>query len=157
LRRYVAPRMRDVEVFPQAARRKRHLLESDGTGVLRLEPDILVEGPGVRLVMDTKWKLLALGRRGRGGVAEGDLYQLYAYTRRYGSQRSVLLYPYTPGLQARDFDVLDAAGKLSGEHIAVRHIRLHRNLNQEREQQALADELEAIVREGLGLPPTNTE
>ena len=151
LRRYVTRRLPEVEVLPHAGRHKRHLMDCEGQGVLRLEPDLLVHGPdGRRLVMDTKWKLLSPGRRGRGGVAEADLYQLYAYTRRYGCARSVLLYPFTSGLEPRDFDVLDAAGD-RGERVAVRHVRLHRNLQQESARAELADELEDVLREGLGL------
>lgn len=151
LRRDVIHRLVGVELFPQASQHKRHLMESNGSGVLRLEPDLLVHGPaGQRLVMDTKWKLLSAGRRGRGGVADTDLYQLYAYTRRYGCARSVLLYPFTAGLEPRDFDILDAAGE-PGERVAIRQVRLHRNLHHESERVALADELEAILREGLGL------
>lgn len=155
LRRYVAPRIEGAEVLPHGGRHKRHLMECDGAGVLRLEPDVLVEGPGARrLVMDTKWKLLSPGSRGRGGVAEADLYQLHAYTRRYGCKRSVLVYPHTSGLEPRDFDVLDAEGR-PRERVAVRHVRLHRNLHQDAERVALADELEEIVREGLGLAVTD--
>ncbi len=151
LRRYVAPALEGVEVLAQGGAHKLHLMASEGLGVLRLEPDLLVFGPGGRrLVMDTKWKLLAPGRRGRGGVAETDLYQLFAYTRRYGCPRSVLLYPHTPGLEPRDFDVLDAQGA-SQERVAIRQVRLHRNLHQEAERSSLAKELADILREGLGL------
>lgn len=153
LGRYVVPGLDGVRVFPQAAQHRLHLLESDGAGVLRLEPDLLVEGPDSRLVMDTKWKLLAPTQRGRGGVSEADLYQLFAYTRRFGCKRSVLLYPYTLGLKPRDFDIVDATGAHSGERVAVRHVRLHRNLHEESERRALAAELEAVVREGLLLAP----
>ncbi len=154
LRRYVAPRLVDVQILPHAGQHKRYLMESDGAGVLRLEPDLLVLGSeGRRLVIDTKWKLLAPGRRGRGGVAEADLYQLYAYTRRYGCARSVLLYPHTPGLEPRDFDVLDADGERR-ERVAVRQVCLHRNLHHESERTVLVGELEAFVREGLNLADT---
>ncbi|NUN13339.1 MAG: McrC family protein [Myxococcales bacterium] len=150
--RHVAPRFAGVDIFPHAGHHKRYLMEeSDGLGVLRLEPDILVEGPeGRRLVMDTKWKLLSPSRRGRGGVAESDLYQLCAYTRRYGCARSVLLYPFTPGLESRDFDILDAGGERR-ERVAIRHVRLFRNLQLEAERAALAGKLEEILREGLNL------
>lgn len=155
LRRYVVPRLTGVLLFPQATQRTRHLMESNGAGVLRLQPDLLLEGPeNCRLVMDTKWKLLAAGRRGRGGVSEADLYQLYAYARRYGCARSILLYPYAAGLETRDFDVLDAQGEHL-ERVAVRHVRLHRNLHHEAERTALGDELTAIVVEGLGLDPSS--
>ena len=153
LRKYVATRFDDVHVFPQAVDRVRHLMRSDGVGTVRLQPDLLLEGGGSRLVMDTKWKLLASGNRGRGGVAESDLYQLYAYTRRYGCARSVLLYPHMPGVEPRDFDVLDDKGAVSGERVLVRQVRLHRDLQKEAERHALASELELIVREGLGLEP----
>jgi len=151
LRRYVAQRFPGVQIFPQAAHHKRHLMESERAGVLRLEPDILIEDSGGRrLVMDTKWKRLTAGNRGRGGVAEADLYQLYAYTRRYGCQRSVLLYPHAPGLEARDFHVLDSEGNRK-EQVAVRLVCLQRNLHKENERVTLADELEKVVRDGLDL------
>lgn len=149
LRRHVMARLGDLDVLPQGGDRKRHLMTSDGAGVLRLEPDVLiVEGDRPRLVMDTKWKLLAAGKRGKGGVGDADLYQLHAYTRRYGCPRSVLLYPYIPGLEERTFEVLDHDGT-PRERIAIRHVRLHRDLHKEGERAALADELERIVREGL--------
>lgn len=153
MRRYVVAKLDGVHLFPQAVDHVRHLMTSEGVGTLRLEPDLLLEGRGHRLVMDTKWKLLVGGKRARGGVAESDLYQLYAYTRRYGCARSVLLYPHTPGIEPRDFDVLDDREASSGERVLVRQVRLHRDLQQEPERQALADELEAIVREGLQLEP----
>lgn len=149
--RHVAPRIGDIRVYPQAASRRRHLLECEGAGVLRLEPDILVEGGNRRLIIDTKWKLLSAGKRGRGGVSDGDLYQLYAYTHRYGCLRSVLLYPHVPGLQPRDFDILGATHTCSGQRIAIRQVHLHRNLYAEGEREKLISELEAIVREGLGI------
>ena len=85
-------------VFPQARTRRRHLMDGDQGGILNLKPDILVEGPGGRLVIDTKWKRLgSLTQRRQAGLAAADLYQLYAYTRRYGVGRSVLLFPRVPG------------------------------------------------------------
>lgn len=152
LHRYVAPRLDNVQVYPQARSHRRHLMECDGAGVLRLEPDILIEASGRRLIMDTKWKRLTPGKRGRGGVAGADLYQLYAYIRRYDSRHSVLLYPHTPGIEPRDFHVLDGTHRHSGERVAIRQVSLHRNLSAESERAQLIGELEAIVREGLGMP-----
>jgi 5-methylcytosine-specific restriction enzyme subunit McrC len=151
VRKYVVPNLEGVHLFPQAVDHVRHLMTSEGAGTLRLEPDLLLEGAGRRVVMDTKWKLLASGKRGRGAVAESDLYQLYAYTRRYGCTRSVLLYPHTPGVESRNFDVLDDKGASSGERVLIRQVRLHRDLQQKPEREALASELEAIIREGLQL------
>ena len=152
LQRYVVPRLRGVRLFPQASSRHRYLMQCGSTGVLRLKPDLLFEGPGHVLVMDTKWKLLTPTDRGRGGVSEADLYQLYAYTRRYGASRSVLLYPQTPGLARWDFEVLDEGNIPTGNLVTVRQVGLHRDLSTAGEREKLALELEAIVREGLRLP-----
>lgn len=149
VRRRVLPRFPGLQLFPQAAGQARHLMTSDGVGTLRLEPDLLLEWEGRRLVVDSKWKLLATDRRGRGGVADSDLYQLFAYTRRYGCARSVLLYPHTPGVEPREFEVLDQNGTTSGERVLVRQVKLQRNLWDAGERAALADELAAVVREGL--------
>jgi len=147
--RYVVPRFEGMRIYPQAAKRSRHLMECQGAGILRLAPDILIEMGGRCLVMDTKWKLLSMAKRGLGGVSDGDLYQLYAYARRYGSWRNVLLYPWMVGLEARDFEVLDKTDGKSGERISIRHVGLHRNLYEEGEREKLIGELEGIVREGL--------
>ena len=159
LQQYVVPRLPNVHLFTQASGRQRYLMQCGGVGVLRLKPDLLFEaaGSGISLVMDTKWKLLAPTERGRGGVGEADLYQLYAYTRRYGSSWSVLLYPHTPGLVPRDFAVLDDNGVLTGEVVAVRQVGLHRDLFAAAEREKLALELEALLREGLRLPAAQSQ
>ncbi len=66
--------------------------KATGRGVLFLKPDLLLNIDGQNLVVDTKWKQLGDGKRGRPTGA--DLYQLFAYTKRYQSPRSVLLYPH---------------------------------------------------------------
>ncbi|HEX05639.1 MAG TPA: hypothetical protein ENH10_10890, partial [Bacteroidetes bacterium] len=60
-----------------------------------LKPDILLRGreftkndPPVA-VLDTKWKLTALGEE-----SVTDLYQLYAYAGQFGAPQNVLLYPW---------------------------------------------------------------
>jgi 5-methylcytosine-specific restriction endonuclease McrBC regulatory subunit McrC len=149
---YIAPRIDGLRVYLQSAGHSKHLMASAGVGVLRLAPDLLMQLTGRPLVMDTKWKLLS-GKGARSGVGDGDLYQLFAYTRRYGSARSILLYPYIAGLEPRDFDVLDEHER-TGPRVLIRHVRLHRNLSEERERLALIEELEAIVREGFELSPS---
>ena len=155
MRSRVMPQLEGHQLFPQARRRQRHLMVCEERGVLPLKPDLLVEAPdGRRLVIDTKWKRLTEGKR-RGGVSGPDLYQLYAYTRRYGSTHSILLYPYASGVVSRDFDVIDPHGEHSGERVCVRFVRLHRDLHQEAERAALADELTRLVTEGFDT--TNAE
>lgn len=58
----------------------------------RLQPDIVLRNQDVTVIMDTKWKILNPGSA-RWGIAEQDMYQMYAYCRRYHSNRAVLIYP----------------------------------------------------------------
>ena len=95
-----------------------------------LKPDIaLMERGQVRFILDAKWKRLDPGARNHG-VGQADAYQLFAYGRRYGCRRVVLVYPRTAGFREtvsfrfagdRDvelacfpFDVGDAVGSVRG-------------------------------------------
>ena len=48
----------------------------------------------VRFILDAKWKRLDPRARNHG-VSQADAYQLFAYGRRYGCRRVVLVYPRT--------------------------------------------------------------
>ncbi len=138
-------------LYPQAKRRQRHLITRNEKGVLSLRPDLLIEAPEApeddrRLVLDTKWKRLS-GSGGRGGAGTADIYQLYAYTQRYGCKRSILLYPHVSGAENRDFKIIDRSNEPSGQQILVRYVHLHRNLRANRE--SLAKELMKIVTQAL--------
>ena len=107
----------------------RHLA-TDGAGkrAFWLKPDIVLAERGqVRFILDTKWKRLDPGARNHD-VSQGDAYQLFAYGRRYGCRRVVLVYPRTTAFRetvrfrfAGDedlemacfpFDVSDAVGSV---------------------------------------------
>ena len=74
----------------------RHLaLDGAGKRALRLKPDIaLMERGEVRFILDSKWKRLDVDLPNHG-VSQADAYQLFAYGKRYGCRRVVLLYPKT--------------------------------------------------------------
>ena len=48
-----------------------------------LKPDILIEGDE-KIIMDTKWKL---------EISSGDMYQMFAYSKRYGVKKIFILCP----------------------------------------------------------------
>ena len=76
-------------------------LATDGTGkdAFRLKPDIvLMERGQVRFILDTKWKRLDPNAANHG-VSQDDAYQLFAYGKRYGCRRVVLVYPRTPAFR----------------------------------------------------------
>ena len=72
-------------------------LATDGAGkdAFRLKPDVVLSDQGqVRFILDAKWKGLDPGAPNHG-VSRDDAYQLFAYGRRYGCRRVVLVYPRT--------------------------------------------------------------
>ena len=74
----------------------RHLA-TDGAGrnALRMKPDVvLMERGQVRFILDAKWKRLDPNAANHG-VSQDDAYQLFAYGKRYGCRRVVLVYPKT--------------------------------------------------------------
>ncbi len=70
-------------------------VDDAGEGAFRLKPDIVLTERGqVRFILDAKWKRLDPGAPNHG-VSQDDAYQLFAYGRRYGCRRVVLVYPRT--------------------------------------------------------------
>jgi len=57
-----------------------------------LRPDIVLEFEGHKVVLDTKWKLLS-DKAPNCGISQSDMYQMYAYGKKYEAERVVLLYP----------------------------------------------------------------
>ncbi len=58
----------------------------------QLRPDILVTKDNLTFVLDTKWKIIEKER----DISQADMYQMYAYHRRYQNvKKVVLLYPFT--------------------------------------------------------------
>ena len=63
-------------------------------------------------VIDTKWKRLKTDQEdARNGVAQSDLYQLYAYAHRYQSPDNVLLYPRVEGVSAKAYRLIGEEDK----------------------------------------------
>ncbi len=60
----------------------------------RLRPDIVVRKNGTDpVVMDTKWKRLKPDAGINYGISQADMYQMYAYAKKYHSSDIWLLYP----------------------------------------------------------------
>lgn len=58
-----------------------------------LRPDIVLEKEGRIIVMDTKWKKLINNERKNYGISQADMYQMYAYSKKYETSEIWLLYP----------------------------------------------------------------
>ena len=77
-----------------------HLVDAhSGRPKFKLRPDILVRQGGRTLVLDTKWQRLnsqesgAASNMGNYGIQQADLYQLYAYGKKYAANDLFLIYP----------------------------------------------------------------
>jgi len=68
-----------------------------------LRPDIVLEFGERKVVMDTKWKLLSDTER-NGGISQSDMYQMYAYGKKYEADRIVLVYPYSDRISMTDIE-----------------------------------------------------
>lgn len=140
------------EIFPQAKFNRRYLFQSTtGKKILQMAPDILIRDPkGNHLVIDTKWKRLkSYNLKSQSNVSSSDLYQLYAYTHRYGCNQSILLYPRVLGVVEQDYHLLDHKDQCTDNKVALRLVNLHRNLHSKQEQSRLADELGKLIVSGV--------
>ena len=63
-------------------------------GAFQLKPDIVIRRERkVLAVADTKWKLLCDEPKKKFEMTQADMYQMYAYQKRYGAPRALLIYP----------------------------------------------------------------
>ena len=51
--------------------------------------------------MDTKWKKLINDPGKNYGISQPDMYQMYAYSKKYGTSEIWLLYPDNPDMKGR--------------------------------------------------------
>ena len=75
--------------------RSHHLFDVPSKKFL-LRPDIVVECKGDKtvFVFDTKWKLLS-DTPSNYGISQSDMYQVYAYQKKYQASSVTLIYPKT--------------------------------------------------------------
>lgn len=100
-----------------------------------MKPDIVIKNKtlGQVFVMDTKWKVLS-DAKANYGISQADMYQMYAYQKKYTSENVTLLYPLTEKVD-RDKDIRFLSH--DGTEIKIRFIDLF----------DLSNSLKAIVKE----------
>lgn len=72
---------------------KGHYLFMEPRKQFALRPDIVMEREGRVIIMDTKWKRLIDNERKNYGISQADMYQMYAYSKKYDTSEIWLLYP----------------------------------------------------------------
>ncbi len=59
-----------------------------------LRPDLVIDlNDGRKIILDTKWKRLSESARGNHGIKQEDMYQMYAYAKKYKTDEVWLLCP----------------------------------------------------------------
>lgn len=77
---------------------KTHYLFDNPNKKFLIKPDIVIKSKDRVYVMDTKWKLLS-EQKSNYGISQSDMYQMYAYQKKYASDSVTLLYPMTDRLR----------------------------------------------------------
>ena len=91
--------LKDWDVSTQVS--SQHICLYDDKPIFRLRPDIHIQHKqrNLKIVLDTKWKLLDQHNRGRRfGFKDGDIQQMFAYSHYYLEHASgvILIYPHLP-------------------------------------------------------------
>ena len=93
---YVAQQIRKMfcpEGWEVSSQDKGHYLFVEPKRQFALRPDIVLEMDGRTVIMDTKWKSLVNNERINYGISQADMYQMYAYSKKYKTSEIWLLYP----------------------------------------------------------------
>jgi 5-methylcytosine-specific restriction enzyme subunit McrC len=79
----------------------RYSLFDSPTRAFALRPDLVLEFGGHTVIIDTKWKLLS-DKAQNCGISQSDMYQMYAYSKKYDADGIMLMYPYSNAVRQRD-------------------------------------------------------
>jgi len=73
------------------------VVDHQGKSMFNMRPDLQIKkGNDIICIADTKWKLIdQADSSDKYGISQADMYQLFAYAKKYSSQRVVLIYPQT--------------------------------------------------------------
>jgi 5-methylcytosine-specific restriction enzyme subunit McrC len=72
---------------------KGHYLFVEPRRQFALRPDIVLRKNDRTIILDTKWKNLINNERVNYGISQSDMYQMYAYSKKYKTAEIWLLYP----------------------------------------------------------------
>ena len=106
---YVAANLRKivnlVEYSVSTQDRGYHLFDNPSKFALR--PDIVItrNSDNAKFIMDTKWKLLYDSPSSNNGISQSDMYQMYAYQKKYKAENVTLIYPLSDKVNS-DTDII---------------------------------------------------
>ncbi len=95
---YVAKQMKKIMVprgWDVSTQDKGYYLFEEPRKQFALRPDIVLYRGNRCVVLDTKWKALVNNTGYNYGISQSDMYQMYAYSKKYMTSEIWLLYPMT--------------------------------------------------------------
>lgn len=95
---YVAKELKKAlrDDWTLTAQDRGYYLFDEPSEIFKLRPDIVLRKPDKTvIVMDTKWKKLVNDPQKNYGISQSDMYQMYAYSKKYKARDIWLLYPET--------------------------------------------------------------
>lgn len=111
---YIATQMnrllKGTDCTLSAQDKKYHLFDEPGKRFL-LKPDIVIRNRISKQIflMDTKWKVLS-DAKSNYGISQADMYQMYAYQKKYSSENVTLIYPMTDRVKSKKIGYLSEDG-----------------------------------------------
>lgn len=93
---YVAKQMKKVfcpDGWDVHTQDRGHYLFTEPKKQFALRPDIVIRKDNRTIILDTKWKRLYENERNNYGISQEDMYQMYAYSKKYETSEVWLLYP----------------------------------------------------------------
>lgn len=93
---YVAEQMKTIMTpagWKVSSQDKGYYLFTEPRRQFALRPDIVLEREGRKIIMDTKWKSLSDNEKANYDISQADMYQMFAYAKKYNTREIWLLYP----------------------------------------------------------------
>ena len=121
--RYVAYEMQEVmgDSWEIAVQKTTYHLFTEPDKKFALRPDIILKKRGGYpkiILMDTKWKHLTNAAGSSYGISQSDMYQMYAYSKKFDASDIWLLYPMTYEFRAgNDLDIKFDSGDGTVVHV----------------------------------------
>ena len=142
---YVVRQMRKVmspEGWDVSSQDKGHYLFTEPRCQFALRPDIVLEREGRKVIMDTKWKNLVDNERINYGISQSDMYQMFAYSRKYDAREIWLLYPLNQEMKGHAPIRFDSVSPVNGQIETTVRLHFVDVENIEESLEALRDALE---------------
>lgn len=115
---YVAQQMKCVmgpDGWNVSCQDKGHYLFTKPRQQFALCPDIVLERDDRRVIMDTKWKSLFDNERANYGISQSDMYQMYAYSKKYDTKEIWLLYPVNDEMRGHETIAFESVNPATDE------------------------------------------